>query len=191
MRFRLNIFFPRLDMSVNFMLCILPCLSDRTCYNGSLPVFQKPVPSVWFPRPHTSWATAPHSLFHTFPIDHTNREILPMNSMEFPYMCNYTEFDKRIEKCVPWHWHPSFEFNYVLKGEVIVPAAENAILLKQGDAVFINSGIIHDVCAKDRAEHVRIYSHIFPRSFYRVWAEASLNRNTFPPLQAVGIYLFT
>ena len=46
MRFRLNIFFPRLDMSVNFMLCILPGLSDRTCYNGSLFVFQKPVPSV-------------------------------------------------------------------------------------------------------------------------------------------------
>jgi len=80
-------------------------------------------------------------------------------------MCNYTEFDKRIDKCIPWHWHPSFEFNYVLKGEVIVPAAETAILLKQGDAVFINSGIIHDVCAKDRAEHVRIYSHIFSPQF--------------------------
>ncbi|MBD5541678.1 MAG: AraC family transcriptional regulator [Lachnospiraceae bacterium] len=100
-----------------------------------------------------------------FPRDNTNKELLPMNSIEFPYMCNYTEFDERIDKCVPWHWHPSFEFNYVIEGEVIVRAAETAILLEQGDAVFINSGIIHEVCAKDRAEHARIYSHIFSPQF--------------------------
>lgn len=100
-----------------------------------------------------------------FPIDHTNKEILPMNSMEFPYMCNYTEFDKRIDRAVPWHWHPSFEFNYVIEGEVSVQVAETSILLKQGDAVFINSGIIHDVSARDKTEHVRIYSHIFSPQF--------------------------
>lgn len=100
-----------------------------------------------------------------FPIDHTNKELLPMNSMEFPYICNYTELDKRIDKCVPWHWHPSFEFNYIIKGEVIIRAADAVIPLKQGDAIFINSGIIHDVCAKDGADCVKIYSHIFSPQF--------------------------
>ncbi len=105
-------------------------------------------------------------LFSTsFPIDHTNKEILPMKSIEFPYMCIYTELDKRIDKNVPWHWHPSFEFNYVIKGEVVIRVAESVILLKQGDALFINSGIIHDVSAGNKAEHIKYYSHIFSPQF--------------------------
>ena len=123
-------------------------------------------------------------LFSTpFPIDQTNKELLPMNSMEFPYICNYTELDRRIDKCVPWHWHLSFEFDYAAEGEVIVRAADAVIPLKQGDALFINSGIIHDVCAKNRTDGVKIYSHIFSPQFLSGMSGSIFEQKYISPIQ--------
>ena len=45
--------------------------------------------------------------------------------------------------CIEWHWHREFEFLYVESGEVTCGIGEKQIILSEGEAIFINSKILH------------------------------------------------
>ena len=67
------------------------------------------------------------------------KEILPINSVEFPYICNYTDLNTCINRCLSWHWHPLLELDYIEEGEVELRTADNTYILKKGEIIFINS----------------------------------------------------
>lgn len=93
------------------------------------------------------------------------KEILPANFSEFPYVCICTRLDHYIDKCIPWHWHPSFELDYMEEGEMVLQTPSQTYHVKKGDMVFVNSGIMHQLQSLDHRAGCVEYSQIFDMEF--------------------------
>lgn len=104
-------------------------------------------------------------LNYNFKSDEKNKELLPMNSMEFPYVCNFTNMDSLINNCIPWHWHPLIEIDYVFEGAVELKTPDHIEYVQQGEIFFVNSGVIHTITAKDKTIVTKTYAHLFDMHF--------------------------
>lgn len=92
----------------------------------------------------------------------SNREeVLPGYTEEFPYVCMFRRMDECIGRKIAWHWHSALEIDYVEEGEIEYKVPEGSVVLRRGEAVFINSDILHTVSAKSRGG--RIYAHLFDK----------------------------
>ncbi len=80
---------------------------------------------------------------YELPLDEDMGESFPGMTFEFPYLWIWGEMDKYIGGHVPWHWHEEVEFCYLLKGEVEYHFPNKVIKLKEGDAMFVNSNVLH------------------------------------------------
>ena len=61
-------------------------------------------------------------------------EIKQHGSSDYPFQYYYDDLELFDFHCIEWHWHREFEFLYVESGQII---------LSKGDAIFINSKILH------------------------------------------------
>ena len=98
-------------------------------------------------------------------LDENNEEILPVYTEAFPYVCMSREMDGCIARSIPWHWHSPFEIDYVEKGEMEYRTTSDTYLLHEGDAIFINSNVMHDIRVKEGMHGCKIYAHIFDMHF--------------------------
>jgi len=98
-----------------------------------------------------------HNVFH---IDEHNHEDVPVESDGFPYVCIRTQLDRYAEKSITWHWHTAFEITYLAEGEVTLLTPDEEINLHKGDAVFINSGVLHFYRAVNNSSCV-MYAQLF------------------------------
>lgn len=73
-------------------------------------------------------------------VDETEREGVKMGTTGFPVACY---FDTRIYAM--WHWHEEFEVHIVEKGSVLFRVGRETHLLKEGEAVFVNSCGMHEI----------------------------------------------
>lgn len=89
------------------------------------------------------------------------KEILPMDSLAFPYICNYAELNHCINRSIAWHWHPLLEFDYIESGTVELSTTDDTYILQKGDLVFINSSIMHTISAHNNVSNCKIYAHLF------------------------------
>ena len=51
--------------------------------------------------------------------------------------------DNLMEEDVPWHWHDELEIFLVSEGATEVAVGTEKFIIKEGDGIFINSGILH------------------------------------------------
>ena len=77
-------------------------------------------------------------------------EILGM-SPAFPFVKHFTDYSKNS---VPWHWHPEFEIQLVLSGNLTVHTTAGDFVFKAGEAFFMNSNVLaskegDDECTED------------------------------------------
>ncbi len=86
---------------------------------------------------------------HELPLDENMGESFPGMTFEFPYLWIWGEMDEYIGGHVPWHWHEEVEFCYVLKGEVEYYMPNEVIALSEGDAMFVNSNVLHMIRSKE------------------------------------------
>ena len=70
-------------------------------------------------------------------------EIKPHGSSDYPFQYYYDNLELFDFHCIEWHWHREFEFLYVESGQIICGIGEKQIILSKGDAIFINSKILH------------------------------------------------
>lgn len=98
-----------------------------------------------------------------FQLDEKQREILPSYSDSFPYVCLDVTIDYLIGRS--WHWHNAFEIDYVLDGSMDFIIQNEKVHLEKGDAIFINSAIIHKANATIANRKCRIYAHLFSDLF--------------------------
>ena len=70
-------------------------------------------------------------------------EIKPHGSSDYPFQYYYDNLELFDFHCIEWHWHREFEFLYVESGQIICGIGEKQIILSEGDAIFINSKILH------------------------------------------------
>ena len=70
-------------------------------------------------------------------------EIKQHGSSAYPFQYYYDNLELFDFHCIEWHWHREFEFLYVESGQVTCGIGEKQIILSEGEAIFINSKILH------------------------------------------------
>ena len=99
-----------------------------------------------------------------FKLDTKKREILPSYSDDFPFSCLDVSLDSFIGR--GWHWHPALEIDYCIEGELEYRIADgDTIRIKKGDAVFINSNVLHAARSSQASVRGRIYAILFGEEF--------------------------
>lgn len=88
--------------------------------------------------------------------DQRNKEILPGNFEENMVVCMQSFMNKYSQRHIPWHCHDAFEIDYVIQGELDLHTADGTHILRQGDIVFINSGVMHEWLGSDECNVVAI-----------------------------------
>ena len=73
-------------------------------------------------------------------IANNQQELKNHGNTEFPFAV-YTSIHKNLD--VPWHWHEEYEFALIKEGEIPFPTGSGNDILKKGEGIFINSGILH------------------------------------------------
>lgn len=75
------------------------------------------------------------------------KELVEHGTALFPIACYHDELAKSP---VPWHWHDELEALIVIKGQALVAVGKERFMVKAGEGVFINAGVLHG--AWDRGE---------------------------------------
>ena len=100
----------------------------------------------------------------SFLVDEESHEKTPFISSGFPYICYYDDMDIFPDRTVSWHWHTSCEISYVEKGTIEYRTPDQVIRMEPGDAIFINTGILHSSQAVGEAAAAQ-YSLLFHGDF--------------------------
>ena len=95
-------------------------------------------------------------------------EIKQHGTSDYPYQYYYDDLELFDFHCIEWHWHREFEFLYVESGQIICGIGEKQIILSEGDAIFINSKILHRFYASSGGVIVWSIKNIFYRSFHQI-----------------------
>ncbi len=66
---------------------------------------------------------------------------------------------------VTWHWHNEFEFGYVADGRILYKTSRQEILLRQGEGIFINSGVLHFLQPVKSEKPARLYTQFVDSAF--------------------------
>ena len=74
-------------------------------------------------------------------------EIKQHGSSAYPFQYYYDNLELFDFHCIEWPWHREFEFLYVESGQVTCGIGEKKIILSEGEAIFINSKILHQFYA--------------------------------------------
>lgn len=84
--------------------------------------------------------------------------------MGFPYVCIRTAMENYTDRIVPWHWHTSCEIVNVEEGTVEFKTPDIELTLNKGDAVFVNTGVLHTYIALSEQPAI-MYTHLFRAEF--------------------------
>ena len=99
---------------------------------------------------------------------------------------HYGIYDEKAEPQfygdILWHWHDEFEFGVVTRGSLIYKTNQHEYVLNEGDAVFINSGVLHYLHLLVPAPEARIYTQFFDRSFLAGSAESIFDMKYVTPV---------
>ena len=98
-----------------------------------------------------------------FQSDREQREIFPVEMTDFPCHCRHNELDWYPDKTIPWHWHNAFEINYLEAGAMICRTPDQTVTVKKGEALFINTGVLHTCTAAE--PDCAYYTHLFDMHF--------------------------
>ena len=86
-------------------------------------------------------------------VDISLRELRRHGSDDFPigiYRDDFAEFEHGQ---IAWHWHEEIQFDYVVKGTILVQIGTNEFVLNPGESIFINTGMLHRLVPVDENRH--------------------------------------
>lgn len=75
--------------------------------------------------------------------DDSMMELVRHGTDSFPFAYYHEDIRLFDESLIDWHWHREIEFVTVAQGNVSCLIGNMKIPLKQGDGIFINTGVIH------------------------------------------------
>jgi AraC-like DNA-binding protein/mannose-6-phosphate isomerase-like protein (cupin superfamily) len=101
----------------------------------------------------------------SFQIDVNLKEITKHRTETLPIACYETTIRENINGYIPLHWHEEIQLVVVLKGEAIFQINENKRAVKEGNALFINSGCLHMAEEKKQSNCVYICLNVLPHLF--------------------------
>ncbi|MCI1664932.1 MAG: AraC family transcriptional regulator [Atopobiaceae bacterium] len=86
--------------------------------------------------------------FCGFVMDEEGHELLPHGTEDFPCVGYAEEHSDDPADVVPWHWHNDFEAIEVCEGTLRVNVPGGSFLATEGDGVFVNAGVMHQVAGE-------------------------------------------
>ena len=116
-----------------------------------------------------------------FQIDKKLKEILPDSFSSFSCLCKRANIPDIQGGFVPWHWHQPFEIDYVRTGSVRVRNVDTDMVLRQGEAVFLNSNVLHSFI-KNGDEAGEVDTIFLMRNFFQAVMAQCFPRTIFPLL---------
>lgn len=75
--------------------------------------------------------------------DESMMELVSHGSAEFPFQYYWDDISQYADQRIDWHWHKEFEIATVIHGTALCSIGHIKILLRAGEGIFINSGVIH------------------------------------------------
>ncbi|SFR64836.1 AraC family transcriptional regulator [Anaeromicropila populeti] len=94
----------------------------------------------------------------TLNLDRSGRELRPHGTIEFPCAGYSSKYTSRTADEIPWHYHEEIEMIYIMDGNMQVQIPGKTFHMKEGEGIFINSGILHRGVAEPCCE---IHSFVF------------------------------
>lgn len=113
--------------------------------------------------------------------EHPDTEVLHIEPDQLPYICVRESLERRVDNTISWHWHQYFEVAYVAEGTLECHTPDHVICLHQGEAVFINTGVLH-MYKKTSWGPCVIYAHIFDSAFLSGTLSSSLYQKYIYPI---------
>ncbi|GEK60350.1 helix-turn-helix domain-containing protein [Marinococcus halophilus] len=80
---------------------------------------------------------------NTIAINQQFQEITEQRSGALPVQYYLTAFHALVDGRLPWHWHDEVQWVVMLQGEAEFYINNDSCTVKQGEALFINSGRLH------------------------------------------------
>lgn len=78
-------------------------------------------------------------------IGNNREEYIRYPDYQWKHVILRTTLNQTLLGHIPLHWHHALQFVYVINGTVKINIAENTIILKERDGIFINANIVHEV----------------------------------------------
>ncbi len=122
--------------------------------------------------------------------DRTMRELFEYPDPSFPFVVWSGDFGSFSDKTMVCHWHKEFEYGVLLSGELDYYIDGQHIRAKRGDAVFVNSNIIH-MAANDAANDAKIFTVSFLPTLFAGGDRGKLYLKYFQPILQSGIRGFS
>ena len=83
--------------------------------------------------------------------DETYKEIQVHGTADYPIRRYFEDIYLFDFHCIEWHWHPELELIYVLEGEFTAEIGSTRMTVRAGEALLINTNVIHRLEAADHA----------------------------------------
>ena len=115
-------------------------------------------------------------------VDSQLKERIIFQNDQLHYGIYVPKTEPQFDGDVLWHWHDEFEFGVVTKGSLIYKTNQHEYVLNEGDAVFINSGVLHYLQLLVPAPEAGIYTQFFDRSFLAGSAESVFDMKYIAPV---------
>ncbi len=75
--------------------------------------------------------------------DDSLMETVHHGSPDYPFHFYYENMELFDFNCVDWHWHTELEFVFIESGTVTMWIGDQELTLSEGDAIFINTKMLH------------------------------------------------
>ncbi|MFQ6792633.1 MAG: AraC family transcriptional regulator [Thomasclavelia sp.] len=95
-----------------------------------------------------------------------NQDKTRHGSLEFPMEIYQEYVENNNINHIFWHWHNSIQFCLLKKGAVCFHINNDALEMKTGDILFINSGVLHNVINQDNVVSYYSCYNIEPELLY-------------------------
>ena len=83
---------------------------------------------------------------------------------------------------IPWHWHEEMEIILALEGDTLVLSGETEYLLHAGEAIFVNSNVLHKLKRAQKNAPCRINSLLFMPEFVASFPQSIIQQRYIAPL---------
>ncbi|WP_158096069.1 AraC family transcriptional regulator [Cloacibacillus sp. An23] len=113
-------------------------------------------------------------------VDSTLQELTEHGDFAFPMSMDEQRVSDSYVAFVP-HWHYEIQISAVVKGSVIFRTPENEFRLEKGEAVFFNSGCIHEAVPTEDKDGVYTCVNFHPKVVYG-YAESLLRQDYVNPV---------
>jgi AraC-like DNA-binding protein/mannose-6-phosphate isomerase-like protein (cupin superfamily) len=83
---------------------------------------------------------------------------------------------------IPWHWHEELEVVLAVEGDTLVICGETEYVLHPGEAIFVNSNVLHKLKRAQKNAPCRINSLLFMPEFVASFPQSIIQQRYIAPL---------